>query len=102
MQNNKDAQPNISHCHGPVLINDTLHSLEDFYAALASSLWLPHNQERPVPRNLDHMADLLKETRVKKVICSYWRLPDAETARILEVFEDLGIALVRRIFTGIA
>lgn len=79
----------------PILINDTITSTEEFYAALASSLRLPNNEHLPVPRNLDHLADFIKEARISKIICSRWHVPIAETQKILQVFHDLGVSLIR-------
>lgn len=48
---------------------------------------------RPVPRNLDALADLLRETRVTRVVVTDWRVPGASIGGLLEVLADEGVAL---------
>lgn len=48
---------------------------------------------RPVPRNLDALADLLRETRVKRVVVTDWGMPEASIGGLLEVLADEGVAL---------
>ncbi|MCG7296599.1 hypothetical protein MHJ86_06970 [Corynebacterium afermentans] len=50
---------------------------------------------RPVPRNLDALADLLRETRVKRVVVTDWGMPEASIGGLLEVLADEGIELSR-------
>lgn len=50
---------------------------------------------RPVPRNLDALADLLRETRVKRVVVTDWGIPEASIGGLLEVLADEGIELSR-------
>ena len=50
---------------------------------------------RPVPRNLDALADLLRETRVKRVVVTDWGMPEASIGGLLEVLADEGVELSR-------
>ena len=50
---------------------------------------------RPVPRNLDALADLLRETRVTRVVVTDWGMPEASIGGLLEVLADEGIELSR-------
>lgn len=83
------------HSGSPVLLTLEISTREEFFAALASALRLPKQVHRPAPTNLDGMADLLKEAKVKKVISSNCQLPAADLAAIRSVFDDLGVVLVR-------
>ena len=83
------------HSSSPVLLTCTVRTRRDLYTALASSLRLPKMVHRPAPTNLDGLADLIKEARVTKVVCSDWQLSDDDTSAILAVFDDLGVTLVR-------
>ena len=48
---------------------------------------------RPVPRNLDALADLVRETQIKRVVVTDWRVPGASIGGLLEVLADEGVAL---------
>lgn len=50
---------------------------------------------RPVPCNLDALADLLRETRVKRVVVTDWGIPEASIGGLLEVLADEGVELSR-------
>ena len=50
---------------------------------------------RPVPRNLDALADLLRETRVKRVVVTDWGMPEASIGGLLEVLADEGVEFSR-------
>lgn len=50
---------------------------------------------RPVPRNLDALADLLRETRVERVVVTDWGMPEASIGGLLEVLADEGVELSR-------
>lgn len=52
-------------------------------------------RERPAPRNLDGLADLLREVGTAKVVVSDWRIDDDRTRMVLQVFADVGVELVR-------
>lgn len=76
----------------PVLITSPVASVEELARAISTAVFGP---SRPAPKNLDGLADLLRETRVSRVIVSDWQLDEASTERVLEVFEDTGVGLVR-------
>ncbi|KKO83012.1 hypothetical protein [Corynebacterium otitidis] len=62
--------------------------LGDLYGQLAELLGGPE------PKNLDGLADRLKESRARALACPGWRL-DAKEARLLgRVAGDLGVALL--------
>ncbi|KGF21655.1 hypothetical protein [Corynebacterium tuscaniense] len=50
---------------------------------------------RPVPRNLDALADLLRETQVSRLVVANWRVCEELTAALLHVFDNEGILLSR-------
>lgn len=76
----------------PVLITQPLCSRAELFRALAANTYA---SDRPAPKNLDAMADLLREFRVQKIICANWQLPSGETSDLLRVFKDLGVSLQR-------
>lgn len=76
----------------PVLITRPLCNRADLFQALAANTYAG---ARPAPKNLDAMADLLREFRVEKIICADWQLSGGETSDLLRVFEDLGVSLQR-------
>lgn len=49
---------------------------------------------RPVPRNLDALADLVRETQIKRVVVTDWRVPGASIGGLLEALADEGVKLV--------
>lgn len=61
--------------------------------ALSAAVFGPR---RPAPRNLDGLADLLREARVGEVAVRGWRLSPAAGERVEEVFRDNGVRLRRR------
>jgi hypothetical protein len=65
--------------------------LGDFYSLLGRAVW---GGDRPAPTNLDGMADLLREYHVRSVrVQGHWNLDSRSTARIEDVFSDLGVVL---------
>ena len=64
-------------------------------ATAASSPDASSPDARPVPRNLDALADLLRETRVTRVVVTDWGMPEASIGGLLEVLADEGIVLSR-------
>ena len=64
-------------------------------ATAASSHDASSPDARPVPRNLDALADLLRETRVKRVVVTDWGMPEASIGGLLEVLADEGVELSR-------
>lgn len=83
------------HSNSPVLLTHQISSRQEFFVALASALRQPKQVKRPAPRNYDAMADLLKEAKVKKVICSSLALPHDDLTAVIRIFDHLGIDLVR-------
>lgn len=78
--------------NNPILITHPILNRVDLYKALADNTY---NKQRPAPKNLDGMADLLREFRVSKIICADWRLHGEEARDVLRVLEDLQINLQR-------
>ncbi|MGP6172717.1 hypothetical protein [Corynebacterium sp. A21] len=78
--------------NNPILITHPILNHADLFEALADSTY---NGQRPAPKNLDGMADLLREFRVSKIICADWRLSGDEARGVLGVFADLQINLQR-------
>lgn len=76
----------------PVLITSPVNSVAELNSAISAAVF---GRSRPAPRNLDGLADLLREAGMPKVIVSDWRLSDDETQKVLRVFADIGVALVR-------
>lgn len=78
--------------NNPILITSQLRSRTDLYRALAANTYAAH---RPAPTNLDGMADLLREYRVRKIYCAGWELDTQDTQAVTEIFHNLGITLQR-------
>lgn len=78
--------------NNPVLITTPLRDRTDLFHALAANTYAG---KRPAPTNLDGMADLLQEYRVKKILCAGWELSPEDTRHVTKVFDDLGITLQR-------
>ncbi|WJY90227.1 hypothetical protein [Corynebacterium confusum] len=75
-----------------VLITDRLRSEADFYRALGN---LRQAGERPAPRNLDALADFLRELGLDSIVCADWCLPEADSRRLRRVLDDLDVRLLR-------
>ena len=76
----------------PILLTGPVSTVADVCVALSGSVFGP---ERPAPRNLDGLADLLREARPARVIASDWRLPADDTRKVLAVFRDNRVELMR-------
>lgn len=76
----------------PVLITTPVHSVEELAWAISTAVFGPG---RPAPRNLDGLADLLRESRVTRVVVTDWYLDAVATERVLAIFGDLGVTLIR-------
>lgn len=78
-----------------VFLTRPVRSVEDFGAAIVAAVYGAGEQAeaRPVPRNLDALADLLRETGVKRVVVTDWRVPAASIGGLHEVLADEGVAL---------
>lgn len=90
-----------------VFVMRPVRSIEDLGAAIIAAVYGAGASEaasspdaaspdaRPVPRNLDALADLLRETRVTRVVVTDWGMPEASIGGLLEVLADEGIELSR-------
>lgn len=80
----------------PVFVTRPVRSVEDLGAAIIVAAYGRAAAEtRPVPRNLDALADLLRETQVRRVVVTDWRVPEASIGGLLDVFADTGVELDR-------
>lgn len=80
----------------PVFVTRPVRSVEDLGAAIiAASYGHAAPETRPVPRNLDALADLLRETQVRRVVVTDWQVPEASIGGLLDVFADAGVELAR-------
>lgn len=80
----------------PVFVTHPVRSVEDLGAAIITAAYGRAAPEtRPVPRNLDALADLLRETQVRRVVVTDWRVPEASIGGLLDVFADTGVELAR-------
>ncbi|PXY06451.1 hypothetical protein [Corynebacterium striatum] len=75
-----------------VLITQPLESREDLYAALGT---IRGCDACMAPRNLDALADFLREHKVETIVASAWKLSTTDTAAVLEVLRDNGVRLFR-------
>ena len=85
-----------------VFVMRPVRSIEDLGAAIIAAVYgagaatdaaspdAVSADARPVPRNLDALADLLRETRVKRVVVTDWGMPEASIGGLLEVLADEG------------
>ncbi|WP_018296038.1 hypothetical protein [Corynebacterium lubricantis] len=76
----------------PILLTGEIDTLQDLYTGIADVVY---STERPAPTNLDGLADMLRESHVRKVITSHWSLDDDDSRKVGQVFKDLGVHLVR-------
>ena len=80
----------------PVFVTRPVRSVEDLGAAIIAAAYGPAAAHaRPVPRNLDALADLLRETQVRRVVVTDWQVPEASIGGLLDVFNDEGVKLTR-------
>ena len=78
----------------PVFVTRPVRSVEDLGAAVRrDDDGRAAVETRPVPRNLDALADLLRETQVRRVVVTDWRVPEASIGGLLDVFADTGVEL---------
>lgn len=84
-----------------VFLTRPVRTVEDLGAAIIAAVYgagaatspAGSPDARPVPRNLDALADLLRETRVKRVVVTDWGMPEASIGGLLEVLADEGVEL---------
>lgn len=80
----------------PVFVTRPVRSVEDLGAAIIAAAYGHAAPEtRPVPRNLDALADLLRETQVRRVVVTDWQVPEASIGELLDVFADASVELAR-------
>ena len=77
-----------------VFVTRPVRSIEDLGAAIIAAVYGAADS-RPAPRNLDALADLLRETRVTRVVVTDWGMPEASIGGLLEVLADEGVELSR-------
>lgn len=100
-----------------VVISRPVHSIADLGAGIIDAIYAPdvpaadtlaantsaantsgtnvNPDARPVPRNLDALADLLRETQTDRLVVTDWRASEELTIKLLNVFAHEGITLVR-------
>ena len=85
---------NTPHHRGrnPILLTSPVATVAELTAAISQAVF---GCERPAPRNLDGLADLLRESRITRVIACDWQLDPNATRRVVEVFRDNNVTLSR-------
>ena len=74
-----------------ILITEHIRTRADFFNALGRT----RGCEDCGPRNLDDLADFLREQRTSVIIASNIDIEGERMAEITSVLEDQGVALVR-------
>ncbi|MGV0403728.1 hypothetical protein ACUY3C_02180 [Corynebacterium marquesiae] len=74
-----------------ILITEHIRTRADFFNALGRT----RGCEDCGPRNLDDLADFLREQRTSFIIASDMKIADAELEGVATVLEDQGVKLVR-------
>ncbi|MCG7262064.1 hypothetical protein FNY88_11395 [Corynebacterium guaraldiae] len=74
-----------------ILITEPIRTREDFYSALGRL----HGCTSGAPRNLDALADFLREQHIVAIIAADFDMVEEDLARVSAVLEDQGVALVR-------
>lgn len=74
-----------------IVIARPVRSIEDLGAGILDAVYA--SDERPVPRNLDALADLLRETRANRLVVSEWRVPEEQSKRLRQVLTLEGVQL---------
>lgn len=74
-----------------ILITEHIRTRADFFNALGRT----RGCEDCGPRNLDDLADFLREQRTSLIIASDMKIADAELEGVATVLEDQGVKLVR-------
>lgn len=74
-----------------ILITEHIRTRADFFNALGRT----RGCEDCGPRNLDDLADFLREQRTTAIIASHMEIADAELEGVATVLEDQGVKLVR-------
>ena len=74
-----------------ILITEHIRTRADLFHALGRT----RGCEDCGPRNLDDLADFLREQRTSVIIASHMEIADAELEGVATVLEDQGVKLVR-------
>ena len=74
-----------------ILITEHIRTRADFFNALGRT----RGCEDCGPRNLDDLADFLREQRTTVIIASDMEIADEELESVATVLEDQGVKLVR-------
>lgn len=74
-----------------ILITERIRTRADFFNALGRT----RGCEDCGPRNLDDLADFLREQRTTVIIASHMEIADKELEGVATVLEDQGVKLVR-------
>ncbi len=74
-----------------ILITESIQTRQQFFDALGRT----RACARPAPRNLDDLADFLREGRIGVIIAADMHMELSDFAAIGQVLQDLGINLVR-------
>ncbi|WKE50427.1 barstar family protein [Corynebacterium tuberculostearicum] len=74
-----------------ILITEHIRTRADFFNALGRT----RGCEDCGPRNLDDLADFLREQRTSVIVASNMDIEGEDLAAVASVLEDQGVALVR-------
>lgn len=74
-----------------ILITEHIRTRADFFNALGRT----RGCEDFGPRNLDDLADFLREQRTSVIVASNMDIEGEDLAAVASVLEDQGVALVR-------
>lgn len=72
-----------------VLLTSPIRSRADFYAEIGAL------DDAPAPRNLDALADFVREHQITCIIAAELCLPRQDYEAIREVLDDNGVTLLR-------
>lgn len=79
-----------------LLITERVGSVPELGEALAEQLFVgPERVTRRAPSNLDALADVLREYNIPRITFTYWTMTQQDAQRVEEVFDDLGIEILR-------
>lgn len=73
-----------------ILITEPIKMKSDFFAALGG---IRQAADTPAPKNLDAMADFLREHQIDRIVCVDWQMNDRDSHSVKQVLEDLGVTL---------
>ena len=74
-----------------ILITEHIRTRADFFNALGRT----RGCEDCGPRNLDDLADFLREQRTSIIVASHMDMDSEDLGAVASVLEDQGVALVR-------